>query len=270
MAMLMQALSGSCDAQCRFDANHCRDAGRLKLPACVAEEGFHGGKVEPAGDLVRARDSEALTSGSVCAAGFEFVLQRFALGFMGLECQVGMADRIGESFVGEIVEFGCGIGVNSLSHNGCSGWLGLEPRQACPRLPGSHTLGYHKAMVKKNRPKIRRPATGKGLGVLVRFPDKELAALDKWVARDGGLLSRPQAIRRLVILALEKSEDRVSEGTAEIQKASQLADHAAEQLVDKSMPPEEQQRRKRALIKGPKEFRDIREDVPRPRPKPDA
>jgi hypothetical protein len=125
-------------------------------------------------------------------------------------------------------------------------------------------------MVKKNRPKIGRPATGKGLGVLVRFPDKELAALDKWVARDGGLLSRPQAIRRLVILALEKSEDRVSEGTAEIQKASQLADHAAEQLVDKSMPPEEQQRRKRALIKGPKEFRDIREDVPRPRPKPDA
>jgi hypothetical protein len=29
------------------------------------------------------------------------------------------------------------------------------------------------------------------------------------------------------------------------------------------MPPEEQQRRKRALIKGPKEFRDIREDVPK-------
>jgi hypothetical protein len=33
-------------------------------------------------------------------------------------------------------------------------------------------------------------------------------------------------------------------------------------LVDKSMPTEEQERRKRALIKGPKEFRDIRGDLP--------
>jgi hypothetical protein len=119
-------------------------------------------------------------------------------------------------------------------------------------------------MVKKNSRKMGRPATGKGLGVLVRFPDKELAALDKWVARDGGLLSRPQAIRRLILLGLEKSEDRAS-GSAEVQKASQLADRAAENLVDKSMPPEEQQRRKRALIKGPKEFRDIREDQPKPK-----
>jgi hypothetical protein len=30
-----------------------------------------------------------------------------------------------------------------------------------------------------------------------------------------------------------------------------------------SIPPEEQQCRKRALIKGPKEFRDIREDLPK-------
>jgi hypothetical protein len=36
-------------------------------------------------------------------------------------------------------------------------------------------------------------------------------------------------------------------------------------MVDKSVAPEEQQRRKRALIKGPKEFRDIREDVPKPK-----
>jgi hypothetical protein len=29
------------------------------------------------------------------------------------------------------------------------------------------------------------------------------------------------------------------------------------------MPSEEQQRRNRALIRGPKEFRDIREDLPK-------
>jgi hypothetical protein len=38
----------------------------------------------------------------------------------------------------------------------------------------------------------------------------------------------------------------------------------AERIVDKSMPPEDQQRRKRALIKGPKEFREIREDQWKP------
>jgi hypothetical protein len=47
------------------------------------------------------------------------------------------------------------------------------------------------------------------------------------------------------------------------QKASELAGRAVERIVDKSMPVEEQQRRKRALIKGPKEFRDIREDLPK-------
>jgi hypothetical protein len=53
-----------------------------------------------------------------------------------------------------------------------------------------------------------RPATGQGLGVQVRFPPGELAALDNWIARDGGLLSRPQAIRRLVGLALQVTVGR--------------------------------------------------------------
>jgi hypothetical protein len=49
------------------------------------------------------------------------------------------------------------------------------------------------------------------------------------------------------------------------QKASELAGRAAERIVDKSAPLEEQERRKRALIKGPKEFRDVREDLPKPK-----
>ena len=40
----------------------------------------------------------------------------------------------------------------------------------------------------------------------MRFPDKELVALDEWIVRDGGLLSRPQAIRRLVLRGIGKSE----------------------------------------------------------------
>ena len=56
-------------------------------------------------------------------------------------------------------------------------------------------------------------------------------------------------------------------GLLRVQKASTLADRAAERLVDKSLPVEEQQRRKRALIKGPKEFREIRDDLPKDKTK---
>jgi len=42
------------------------------------------------------------------------------------------------------------------------------------------------------------------MGVLVRFPPHELEALDDWIKRDGALLSRPQAVRRLVMAALKE------------------------------------------------------------------
>lgn len=59
-------------------------------------------------------------------------------------------------------------------------------------------------MVKKIQKRMGRPATGKGLGVQVRFPPAELADLDAWIKQDGGLLTRPQAIRRLVAAALQR------------------------------------------------------------------
>jgi hypothetical protein len=47
--------------------------------------------------------------------------------------------------------------------------------------------------------------------------------------------------------------------------ASDLAASAIEQVVDKSQPIEEQARRKRSIIRGPKEFRGIRADLPKPK-----
>ena len=61
------------------------------------EEGLHCGKVQPTAHLVRASDSEALTSGSECAACFKLVLQRFAFGFGAFEHSIGITDRVGES-----------------------------------------------------------------------------------------------------------------------------------------------------------------------------
>jgi hypothetical protein len=41
-------------------------------------------------------------------------------------------------------------------------------------------------------------------------------------------------------------------------KASELAEQIVERLIDPAAPPEQRERSKRRLIKGPKEFRDIR------------
>jgi hypothetical protein len=41
-------------------------------------------------------------------------------------------------------------------------------------------------------------------------------------------------------------------------KASEMAAQEIDRLIDPSAPDEERQRRKRRLLKGPKEFRDIR------------
>ena len=55
-------------------------------------------------------------------------------------------------------------------------------------------------------------------------------------------------------------------GLQRVRRLPKFADRVAEDLVDKSLPLEEQ-RRKRALIKGPKEFREICEDLPKDKTK---
>jgi Arc/MetJ-type ribon-helix-helix transcriptional regulator len=114
--------------------------------------------------------------------------------------------------------------------------------------------------VKQKKRGRGRPATGRDRFYGVRVPDEIMARVDEW-AKEHDTRSRSEAIRRLLELGLGAPQATVPTSTRKAQKASELADRTAERLVDKSMPPEEQQRRKRALIKGPKEFRDIREDL---------
>jgi hypothetical protein len=97
----------------------------------------------------------------------------------------------------------------------------------------------------------------------VRIQPAQMRILDAWIADQSDRPSRPEAIRRIVTQALggERAEPPPSKETAH--KASKLAAREIEPLGDKSMPPEEQARRKRALIRGPKEFREIRDDLPK-------
>jgi len=111
--------------------------------------------------------------------------------------------------------------------------------------------------------KKRGPApTGKGIQIQVRIQPDKLTQLDRWIADQKDQLTRPEAIRRIVERTLAHFSRAKGINKKKAQEASDLASRAAERFVDKSMPPEEQQRRKRALIKGPKEFRNIRGDLP--------
>jgi hypothetical protein len=97
----------------------------------------------------------------------------------------------------------------------------------------------------------------------MRASDKFLKSVDAWRRKQEAGPSRAEAIRRLVekALAAESSAQPRSKKTA--QKASNMAAREIENLGDTSQPLEEQQRRKRSLIRGPREFRDIRADQPK-------
>ena len=120
---------------------------------------------------------------------------------------------------------------------------------------------------KKKETRGRKKTTGPGEPVMLRLHRPLLTDLDEWIRTQDPRPSRPEAVRRILEQTLRSPLNKEAPRVQAVEKASALADRAAENLVDKSMPPEEQQRRKRALIEGPKEFRDIREDCQREAPK---
>jgi hypothetical protein len=89
-----------------------------------------------------------------------------------------------------------------------------------------------------------------------RFPPDDLKRLDAWIARQVDKPSRPEAIRQLV-------EQALGGGTAKAgsrRKAADLAGRAVDALGDQTATVEERAQRKRRLIKGTREFRDVRDD----------
>jgi hypothetical protein len=51
----------------------------------------------------------------------------------------------------------------------------------------------------------------------------------------------------------------------DVAKALDLADQQIDKLSDQSVTAAEREARKRRLLKGPREFRDIRGDLPKPK-----
>ena len=120
--------------------------------------------------------------------------------------------------------------------------------------------------------KKRGPApTGKGTLIGVRLQPDALSALDKWAAGQEGAPTRPEAIRRLIKLGLLANAGRqkpAREPGSRSKHAAKAADMAGQEIdrrTDLSAPTEEQARRKRRLIKGPGEFREMRDQSRKPK-----
>jgi hypothetical protein len=124
-------------------------------------------------------------------------------------------------------------------------------------------------MVKVNKgiPKKRgRPATGRDPVVPVRLPVELIKTIDKWGRSQADLAtSRSEIIRRLVELGLAVSTPTKPTSSREAAKASDMAGRQIDKLANPAMPEEERRARKRRLIKGPREFRDVRGDQPKPK-----
>jgi hypothetical protein len=118
---------------------------------------------------------------------------------------------------------------------------------------------------KNKRGPGRPPTTGTGTQIQVRCHAEFLKHVDAWRAKQEGDISRPDAIRRLAELGLVATQPMKRRSPKAASKALDLAARQVDKLIDPSATAEERQQRKRRLLKGPGEFRDIRDDLPKPK-----
>jgi Arc/MetJ-type ribon-helix-helix transcriptional regulator len=120
-----------------------------------------------------------------------------------------------------------------------------------------------RARNKVRRKKRGRPAAGKHQLVGVRLPDATIRRIGAWAKREG-IASRSDAIRRLLgqslVTVTQPSRRRRYKGAS---KAREWAGQEIDRRANQSLPAEEQERRKDRLTKGPGEFREMRDDLPK-------
>ena len=92
------------------------------------------------------------------------------------------------------------------------------------------------------------------------MPKELTAAVEGWAARQADNPARSEAFRRLVEIGIAASASAHSHSPKARAKAADLAADTIDRHTDHSAAPEEQARRKRRLLKGPKEFREMRKD----------
>jgi hypothetical protein len=94
----------------------------------------------------------------------------------------------------------------------------------------------------------------------IQLPDELTRAVDSWAADHG--ISRSKAITDLLEQALSIARPITKDSRT---KATELAGKEIDKVINSSASAEDRQRRKRQLLKGPSEFRDIRGDRSKPK-----
>lgn len=88
-----------------------------------------------------------------------------------------------------------------------------------------------------------------------------LKRIDRWIAGQDGPISRSEAIRHLAERALDRTGPSPKAGGSDrgAEQAAGMASDMIDSLEDRSATPEDREQRKRRLVKGPSEFREMRE-----------
>jgi Arc/MetJ-type ribon-helix-helix transcriptional regulator len=110
-------------------------------------------------------------------------------------------------------------------------------------------------------PARRSPAPKAGeAAIAVRLSRGLLKRIDRWIASQDGPVSRSEAIRRLAEFGLDRAGTSSKAGGSNLgaEQAAGMASDMIDSLGDRSATHDDREQRKRRLLKGPSEFREMR------------
>jgi hypothetical protein len=113
------------------------------------------------------------------------------------------------------------------------------------------------------RKKRGRPATGQDPVTAIRLSVDLRERVDAWARRQASQPARSEAIRRLVEVGLSNSAP--SPRNPRTRQAAAWAAEIIDRHADRTASADEQESRKRQLLRGPKEFRELRRDHSTPK-----
>jgi Arc/MetJ-type ribon-helix-helix transcriptional regulator len=144
--------------------------------------------------------------------------------------------------------------------------LGIRAEVGVLSFPSACLYGKTVFMAKSIPVKPKRgrpPSGGRDPFVGIRLPASLIDQIALW-SDERDVASRSEAIRRLVELGLKAEKPiKAARSTPNKVRAAELAAKAIGMMVDVSAPPEEINRRRQRLTKGPPEFREHRVDLPK-------
>ena len=118
-------------------------------------------------------------------------------------------------------------------------------------------------------PARQLPASKAGeAAITIRLSRDLLKRIDRWIASQHGPVSRSEAILRLAEFGLDGAamSSKAEKSGRGAEQAAGMARDTIDSLGDRSATHEDREHRKRRLVKGPSEFREMRQkqdDAPR-------